>query len=260
MSLSAQIFGRDSFIHRATNVLGLGVPGWLDRTFGPKDPDTPSPTIPTVQDSAYGNPIPRFDGMVGTAGNVIWLKGGKLDVTVKKKKSGGKGGGSASAQPTYSYFATFALALGEGPIVGIRRMWCADKLIYNAGSDDLETIIAGNTNSKGWKLYRGTDDQLPDPDIQADKGVENTPAYRGLAYIKFKKFALKNYGDSLAGSQFKIELVTSSAGSAEVVYAQPTVIQAGHSLCFTVFNRGASEICRIADQPNTDILPEVTNV
>lgn len=215
MSLSAQIFGRDSFIHRATNILGLGIPTWLDKKFGPQSVDT-SPTIPTVQDSAYGNPIPRFYGTIGAAGNVIWLKGGKLDVTVKKKKSGGKGGGSSPAQTTYSYFATFALSLGEGPIVGIRRIWCADKLIYNAGSDDLETIIASNNAAKGWKLYLGTDDQMPDPDIQADKGVDNTPAYRGLAYIKFKKFALKNYGDSLAGSQFKIELVSNKT---DIVYA-----------------------------------------
>lgn len=207
MSLSAQLFGRDSFIHRATNVLGLGIPGWLDRKFGPKDADTPSPTIPTVQDSAYGNPIPRFYGTVGTAGNVIWLKGGKLDVTVKKKKSGGKGGGSSQTTTTYSYFATFALSLGEGEIAGVRRIWCADKLIYNAGSDDLETIVASNQKAKGWKVYLGTDSQLPDPDIQADKGVDETPAYRGLAYIVFKKFALKDYGDSLAGSQFKVEVV-----------------------------------------------------
>lgn len=217
MSLSAQIFGRDSFIHRATNVLGLGVPGWLDRTFGPKDPDAPSPTIPTVQDSAYGNPIPRFYGMVGASGNVIWLKGGKLDVVVKKKKSGGKGGSSSASQTTYKYYATFALSLGEGPIAGVRRIWCGDKLIYNAGSDDLETMVASNNAAKGWKLYRGTDSQLPDPDIQADKGVANTPAYRGLAYMVFKKFALKDYGDSLAGSQFKIEVVSSTTIDQRVI-------------------------------------------
>lgn len=209
MSLSAQLFGRNSFIHRATNILGLGIPTWLDKKFGPKDTST-SPTIPTVQDSAYGNPIPRFYGTVATAGNIIWLKGGKLDVVVKKAKRGGKGGSSSTAQDTYLYYGTFALALGQGPITGIRRMWCGDKLIYNAGSDDIETIVAGNKNAKGWKLYRGTDDQLPDPDIQADKGAANTPAYRGLVYIKFKKFALKNFGDSLAGAQFKVEVITTS--------------------------------------------------
>ena len=220
MSLSAQIFGRDSFIHRATNVLGLGIPGWLDRTFGPKSADIPSPTIPTVQDSAYGNPIPRFYGIYGTAGNIIWLKGGTLDVVVKKKKSGGKGGSSNQTTTTYTFFGTFALALGQGPITAIRRMWCGDKLIYNAGSDDLETIVASNQNAKGWKLYRGTDDQLPDPDIQADKGAANVPAYRGLAYIVFKKFALKDYGDSLAGAQFKVEVVQYEQNTNPVIRSQ----------------------------------------
>lgn len=245
MSLSAQIFGRDSFIHRATNVLGLGVPGWLDRKFGPKDADTPSPTIPTVQDSAYGNPIPSIYGVVGIAGNVIWLKGGKLDVKVKKNKSGGKGGASSSATTTYSYFATFALSLCEGEIAGIRRIWCGDKLIYNAGSDDLETIVASNEKAKGWKLYRGTDDQLPDPDMQADRGVANTPAYRGLAYIKFKQFALKDYGDSLAGSQFKVEVVKSleAAGSYEVLNR---VISGSSGNFFT--SNMAGVFCRIYNQ------------
>ncbi|MBD9573719.1 hypothetical protein IB260_00220 [Pseudomonas sp. PDM23] len=245
MSLSAQLFGRDSFIHRATNVLGLGIPGWLDRKFGPKDAETPSPTIPTVQDSAYGNPIPRFYGTIGVSGNVIWLKGGKLDVTTKKK-SGGKGGQS-TAQTTYSYFATFALALGEGPIAGIRRMWCGDKLIYNASSDDLETIIASNQTAKGWKLYLGTDDQQPDPDIQADKGVENTPAYRGLAYIKFKKFALKDYGDSLAGSQFKVEVVTVSS------YGTPTLkrVSAASDINQTNFGTNGQVIRTYSGNPSS---------
>ncbi|WP_054908734.1 phage tail protein [Pseudomonas sp. NBRC 111135] len=212
MSLSAQIFGRDSGIFKFNNIMLGGGPGIIDSLYRKLFPEakTPSPTIPTVQDSAYGNQIPRFYGMVGTSGNVIWLKGGKLDVTVKKKKSGGKGGSSSPSQTTYKYYATFALSLGEGPIAGVRRIWCADKLIYNAGSDDLETMVASNNAAKGWKLYRGTDSQMPDPDIQADKGVANTPAYRGLAYIKFKKFALKDYGDSLAGSQFKVEVVSST--------------------------------------------------
>ncbi|WP_440468116.1 phage tail protein [Pseudomonas sp. YH-1] len=212
MSLSAQIFGTDSSIFKFNNIMLGGGPKIIDSLYRKifPEPDTPSPTIPTVQESAYGNPIPRFYGMIGTAGNIIWLKGGKLDYTVKKKKSGGKGGGSSAATVTYSYFATFALCLGEGPIAGIRRMWCGDKLIYNAGSDDLETIIASNKAAKNWKLYLGTDDQMPDPDIEADKGVGNTPAYRGLAYIKFKRFALKDYGNSLAGAQFKVEVMSTS--------------------------------------------------
>lgn len=248
MSLSAQLFGRDSFIHRATNVLGLGIPTWLDKKFGPQDIST-SPTIPTVQDSAYGNPIPRLYGTLGIAGNIIWLKGGKLDYTVKKKKSGGKGGQSQTA-PTYSFFATFALSLGEGEIAGIRRIWCSDKLIYNAGSDDMETIIASNQAAKGWTLYRGTDDQLPDPDIQADKGVDNTPAYRGLAYIKFKKFALKNYGDSLAASQFKVEVVNAAefitptyhstfSYLGEPVYTDQEILQTAQSNPGQVVNWGS---------------------
>ncbi|MEH6483018.1 MULTISPECIES: phage tail protein [Pseudomonas] len=160
-----------------------------------------------IQSSAYGEPINRFYGTITAPGNVIWLKGGKLDEHVKKKKQGGKGGGGGSTTKTYTYSGTFILGLG-GPIAGVRRIWCLDKLIYNAGSDDLETIVASNQAANAWTIYTGTDDQMPDPDYEADVGVGNAPALRGMSYIKFKDFQLADYNNSLQGAQFKVEVVS----------------------------------------------------
>jgi hypothetical protein len=189
---------------------GAGIGAALDP---PKGPTIHGPRLSdlSVQTSTYGSFLPRFYGTAPAHGNVFWLEGGKLKEVVRKKKSGGKGGGGGQTTKTYTYYATFAIGLGEGPIAGVRRIWCRDKLIYNAGSDDLETIIASNKNAKGWRLYLGTDDQLPDPRIEAEKGVGNTPAYRGTAYIVFDDFELTKYNNSLEGAQFKFEVVTESS-------------------------------------------------
>lgn len=207
MSLSATIFGRDSFIFKATNVLGLGLPGFLDRKFGPKDTEGPRIGDLTVQTSSYGVEIGRVHGTIGIAGNLIWLENNKLKEKTHKKKSGGKGGASAEPTITYTYSATFAIGICEGPIDGIARIWCGDKLIYNAGSGDVSTIIASNKSAKGLRIHLGTDDQLPDTRYQASKGVGNTPAFRGLAYVVFDDFQLADYGNTLQAANFKFEVV-----------------------------------------------------
>ncbi len=227
MSLSANLFGRDSFIFKATNALGLGIPGWLDKKFGPKETEGTRLEDLSVQTSTYGADIPRLYGTISMAGNILWLEGGKLKEVVKKNKKGGKGGASTTPTKTYTYFATFALGLCEGPIAGVRRIWCSDTLLYNAGSDDLETIIASNANAKGWKLYLGSDEQQPDSRYEADVGAGNAPAFRGLAYLVFYDFELTDYANTLQASQFKVEIVQtydtdfSSLKTKLIPYEQP---------------------------------------
>ena len=185
----------------AASALMPGVPG-MD---GPRLSDL------AVQTSTYGVAIPRVYGTISVAGNVIWLENNTLREVVKKKKSGGKGGGGGSTTRTYTYFATFHLALCSNEIQGIRRIWCSDKLIYDAGSDDLETIISSNDAAKAWTLYTGTDDQLPTARYEADVGVDKATGNRGIAYLEFRDFALADYGNTLEGSQFKVELVSNSS-------------------------------------------------
>lgn len=189
--------------------LGYSVGGLLDP---PKGPTVEGPRLSdlSLQTSTYGRFLPRYYGTIAASGNIIWLEGNKLKETVKKKKQGGKGGGGGTTTKTYTYSATFAIALGEGQLAGIKRIWCRDKLLYNSSSDDLETIIASNQNASGWRFYPGSDDQLPDPRIEAEKGVGSTPAYRGTAYIVFDDFQLEDYGNTLEGAQFKFEVVTTA--------------------------------------------------
>src|SRR5574340_487547 len=150
----------------------------------------------SVQTSTYGAHIPRVYGAVALTGNVFWLEGNKLKEGVKKQSSGGKGGGGGTTTRTYSYYATFAVGLCKGPIGGVRRIWIGSKLIYDSSAPS-------STNYA--HVYLGTDTQQPDPRMQADRGVANTPAYRGLAYIVFYDYPLADHGNSLLGAQVKVE-------------------------------------------------------
>lgn len=207
LSLSATLFGRDSAIFKATNILGLGIPGWLDKTFGPEDTEGPRLSDLSVQTATYGADIARLYGTCALFGNVMWLENNKLKEKVKKNKSGGKGGASTDPTKTYSYSATFALGLCVGEIAAVRRIWCADKLIYSGGSNDLDTLIANNKAQSSFRLYRGTDDQMPDSRYEANVGAGNATAFRGIAYLVFYDFQLEEYSNTLQGSQFKVEVV-----------------------------------------------------
>ncbi len=186
----------------------------------PKGPTIEGPRLNDLayQTSTYGAVIPRIYGTIATTGNVFWMEGNKLKEVVKKKKSGGKGGGGSSTTKTYTYYATFAVSLADTkstgqPIAGVRRIWIGSNLIYDAGSDDVETIIASNQAATGFKVYLGTEDQQPDPRMQADVGVANCPAYRGRAYIVFYDLALAEYGNTITGAQVKVEVVARGESS-----------------------------------------------
>lgn len=172
----------------------------------------------SIQTSTYGADIPRVHGTIVVSGNVLWLENGKLRERVRKVSSGGKGGGS-SATKEYTYYATFHLGLCEGPVAAVRRIWCSDKLIYDSGSGNIGTIVGSYTFRNKWTFYNGSDDQLPSARYQADVGVDNASARRGLCYIEFRDFALEDYGNTLEGAQFRVELVVPEIAEAPVQLA-----------------------------------------
>lgn len=188
--------------------LGLLAGGYLDP---PKGPSVRGPRLDdlTYQSSAYGQVIPRVYGYVTVTGNVVWLEGNAIKETITRSKtsSGGKGGKSKAKTTTYSYSATFAVALCKGPIVGVRRIWVGPDLYYDAGATDAESVVASNQAATNFALYLGTDTQAANYRIQADKGAANTPAWRGVAYLVFYDLPLARYGNSLAGAQVKVELL-----------------------------------------------------
>lgn len=201
--------------------LGMTVGGALDpgkgtNTSGPRTTDL------SVQTSTLGAEIPRLYGNVPVCGNVFWLENNKLKEKKTKKEVGGKGGGGSSTVTTYTYFATFALGLCKGPIVGIRRIWIGGTLWYDAGSTDRDTVKTSYKNLKYFTLHTGTETQSADSRMQATLGVANTPAYRGLAYIIFKDLPLEKFGNTLMTTQIKVEVLTSSVSAPKLIYSALT--------------------------------------
>src|SRR6478752_3042866 len=79
-----------------------------------------------VQTSTYGKVIPKVWGSVRMAGNVIWSRPIKEMVTKTTVSGGGKGGAGGRAKTTqseYSYYVTLAVAICEGEITRIDRVW-----------------------------------------------------------------------------------------------------------------------------------------
>lgn len=173
--------------------------------YGPRLSDTKQQT------STYGAVIPRIYGTVPIVGNVFWLENGELKEVAITQESGGKGGGGGTTSVSYSYYATFAVGLCEGPIIGIKRLWIGSDLVYDAGSDDATSIQASNDAAEGFTLYTGTNTQLADSRIQATLGTSDVPGYRGIAYLVIEDLPLVKYGNSLAVAQIKAEVV--GAGS-----------------------------------------------
>ena len=132
-----------------------------------------------LQTSRDGAPMARIYGRVRLAGQVIWASRIRETVTEEPVQSG-KGGGPT--QRNYSYSISFAIGLCEGEILGVDRLWANGAPLQIAG------LVS--------RVYRGTENQLPDPIISAIER-SNVPAFRGTAYIVFEDFPLDAFGARL---------------------------------------------------------------
>lgn len=175
-----------------------------------------------VMSSSEGAPIPRVYGRARLAGQVIWAT--QLEeVAGTDEGSGGKGFGAANdSAATYSYFANFAVGLCEGVIGRVARVWADGKPL------DLDGINV--------RVYRGSEDQAPDPLIVAKEGAGNAPGYRGLAYVVFERLPLLNFGNRIPQLSFEVirpiglletmtRAVTLIPGTTEFGYEPSPVVQ-----------------------------------
>lgn len=159
--------------------------------FPPKQPHQVGPRLGdlSVTSSAHGAPINIGYGTHRMNGNIIWAKPLK-EVAVRSGGGGGKGGkggggkGGGGGSTTFQYYANVAVAFSEGVADDVLRIWANNELIYDKTGEE-GVVRKGGLN---FRFYRGTDDQMPDGLIQADKGADLTPAYRGICYIVFEDY------------------------------------------------------------------------
>lgn len=146
-----------------------------------------------VQTSTYGKTIPIVYGSMRIGGNIIWSRPiSETAVTTSSSSGGGKGGGGKATQSATSYYYSITLAIGicEGPLDEVTRIWA------DARQLDLSCYTL--------RMYRGDEEQLPDSLIQSFEGADNTPAYRGMAYVVFEDFPLADFGNRIPNFTFEI--------------------------------------------------------
>ncbi len=147
----------------------------------------------TVTASTEGADIPRLYGRARLGGQIIWATNFEEEVVTSDASGGGKGlggSGAAGGGTAYRYYANFAVALCEGAVTRLGRVW----------ADGEEINLADYT----YRLYTGAEDQMPDSLIEAKEGAGNAPAYRGLAYVVFERLPLDDFGNRIPQLNFEV--------------------------------------------------------
>lgn len=192
-------------------ILGANIGSMAASTFFPKTQRVQLPTQEgprladlRAQTSTYGNMIPKVYGTMRLAGNVIWstdIKEVKTEKTTTQTSSGGgKGGGggkTTTSQTTvsYEYFVTIAIAICEGPVDEVIRVWADSKVL----TEDVLSASQGKYN-----VHLGDETQGVD-DIMAKYLAAGTiPAYRGMAYVVIEDFPLAEYGNRIPNFTFEV--------------------------------------------------------
>ena len=151
--------------------------------YGPRLGDT------AIQASSEGAAIPRLYGRVRSAGQVIWASQYR-ETASTTSSGGGKGFGGPSVSTTdYTYSISFAVGLCANA-TRIGRVWADGNLI------DLSRFTT--------RFYSGSETQTPDALIEDIEGVDNAPAFRGLAYIVFEDMPLADFGNRIPQLQFEV--------------------------------------------------------
>ena len=135
-----------------------------------------------LQSTAEGAPVPCVLGTARVTGQVIWA------ARFLERRHEGRSGKGGARTIDYAYSLSFAVAVGEGPIDGVGRVWADGQLM------DLSGVTM--------RVYRGAEDQTPDPLIEAVEGT--APAYRGTAYVVFEDLPLDAYGDRPPSLSFEV--------------------------------------------------------
>ena len=142
-----------------------------------------------VMNAREGAGMANVYGRMRVGGQLIWASRFKER---RRERSAGKGGPKIS---DYSYSVSLAVAVCEGPVTRLDRVWANG-----------ETLRLADYN---WRFYAGGETQEPDPLIEAVEGTGEAPAFRGTAYIVFEDLPLDAFGNRLP--QFSFEVVRAAS-------------------------------------------------
>ncbi len=197
-----------------------------------------------IMGASEGGSIPRVFGRVRVPGNVIWTSNYRERVT--QQETGGKGAPSGPTVRNYSYSISMAVALCEGEISRVGRVWVDGQIVPRS---DLNM-----------RVYTGSDTQQPDPVMVSIEGAENVPAYRGTAYVVMEDLQLEQWGNRVPQFTFEVirpaqpEHLDAPASLADVVRGVALLPGSGeYALATTpVYRTGATGQGSVANQNTED--------
>jgi hypothetical protein len=185
-----------------------------------------------ISSSTYGTGLAIVYGTMRCTGNMIWatdLVERKKYFNSKGKDITGKKKASKKGNKVYEYYGNFAMALCEGTVEELIRVWADSNLIFDkyAGARDhkdpyYQKVVGpgfsqqsgdggGKTGKTGGKMkghqgdsgrfnfrfYPGTEVQLQDSFMVEKEGADMVPAYRGTCYLMFEDMWLQDFGNRI---------------------------------------------------------------
>lgn len=217
-----------------------------------------------VTGAGEGAPIPRLWGRMRVSGHVIWASRFN-EIPGRSRRT--KGGLGPRVTEQSRYVVSLAIALCEGEISGIERIW--------AFGDEIAP------RDLNLRVYTGAMDQLPDPLIEAIEGADNAPAYRGTAYVVIEDLDLGPWGNRVPTLSFEVIRPAASPvttlqdavqgvawlpGSGEYSLAtQPVLLTAGpgdpFAPGFSLTAQGAQRMANVhTDSGQADFLTALANL
>lgn len=186
--------------------IGSAVGGMIDNVLFP----TPKPPLPVITSSTFGNAIPRAWGpQVPLGGNMIWTSGWRTQTTKNVKQAVKFGLAAGGGVPIT--VCDIAVAVGRGPWDPSwgRQIYANGNLIFDADravsepTPDAYGAVTwphdGGTHKDFDTItfYPGNGIAVPDPTIEAVKGIGNAPAYRGTAYFVIRSLQGSPFGNAV---------------------------------------------------------------
>jgi uncharacterized phage protein (TIGR02218 family) len=178
-----------------------------------------------ITSSSEGTRVPYVAGRYAVSGNVL------TDIELIEVKETRRVGRSLFSSGTriteYKYFFTGFVGLGEGEM-DVLRIWAYGSLIYDARPVEereaefieragrlnftflgITFTLAENLNDnllEHMTVYRGTEDQAPDPVLVEHYGAGNVPSFKGRAGLMFNLLPLEQFGQGAVPPQLLVEV------------------------------------------------------
>lgn len=121
----------------------------------------------------FGTPVPLLYGTCKVSPNLMCYQ----DFETKERRVTQKSGKSKSTTITYLYYVYAELALGEGVISGINKVWIGDKAYDGLGA------LNANSNNEGAGLSLNKGDNNQPTTYMSTKHPDIATGYDNLAYL-----------------------------------------------------------------------------